>query len=261
MAGFCLKFPSGRRAAAKLRKGWGMSDKTKAALQSCQCHYQMFKQEQNTRASSGGQRMSQRKPALTDFIQDFDSSLAFWRWRRLISPCIAELINCPVLSPGFFTDSIPSMISCAIRAVTDCDFAFFEPVAMSTFSKVECKTLYTKNYRFEVLTCKTPLAYRVSYTLLELRCVKSEARQCANTNRASDHNVIGANTMAELQHTQTRPKYTWRFLALNRLDKTAKPCRISVDAETELEARCILAQHFILSLSARLPIQGVYYHD
>ncbi len=67
--------------------------------------------------------------------------------------------------------------------------------------------------------------------------------------------------MAELQHTQTRPKYTWRFLALNRLDKTAKPCRISVEAETELEARCILAQHFILSLSARLPIQGVYYHD
>ncbi|SBZ96974.1 Uncharacterised protein [Klebsiella quasipneumoniae] len=67
--------------------------------------------------------------------------------------------------------------------------------------------------------------------------------------------------MAGSQHTQTRPKYTWRFLALNRLDKNAKPCRISVEAETELEARCILAQHFILSLSARLPIQGVYYHD
>ncbi|WP_368072701.1 host cell division inhibitor Icd-like protein, partial [Klebsiella pneumoniae] len=47
-------------------------------------------------------------------------------------------------------------------------------------------------------------------------------------------------------NNQTRPKYTWRFLALNRLDKNAKPCRISVEAETEIEARCILAQHFIL---------------
>ena len=115
------------------------------------------------------------------------SDLAFLRWRRLISPCMAELMNCPVLSPGFFTCSMPSMISCAMRAVTDCDFAFFEPVAMSTFSKNECKTLYTKIYCLEVLTCKTPLPYRVSYTLFELRCENSEARQCGNTNRASDH--------------------------------------------------------------------------
>lgn len=35
-----------------------MLNKTKAALQSCQCHYQMFKQEQNTRISAGGQSLS-----------------------------------------------------------------------------------------------------------------------------------------------------------------------------------------------------------
>ena len=35
-----------------------MINKTKAALQSCQCHYQMFKQEQNTRISAGGQSLS-----------------------------------------------------------------------------------------------------------------------------------------------------------------------------------------------------------
>lgn len=39
-----------------------MLNKTKAALQSCQCHYQMFKQEQNTRVSAGGQSLSQRNP-------------------------------------------------------------------------------------------------------------------------------------------------------------------------------------------------------
>ena len=136
-------------------------------------------------------RLSQRESvdgiAGSNPFQPFGSSFASLRWRRLISTCMAELMNCPVLSPGFFTCSMPSMISCAMRAVTDCDFAFFEPVAMSTFSKNECKTLYTKIYCLEVLTCKTPLPYRVSYTLFELRCENSEARQCGNTNRASDH--------------------------------------------------------------------------
>jgi len=63
--------------------------------------------------------------------------------------------------------------------------------------------------------------------------------------------------MADQQHTQSHPKYTWRFLALNRHDKKAKLCRLSVDAVSESEARSILAPHFILSLAARLPIVEV----
>ncbi|WP_332308365.1 host cell division inhibitor Icd-like protein [Erwinia typographi] len=58
-------------------------------------------------------------------------------------------------------------------------------------------------------------------------------------------------------HPQGRHSYTWRFLALNRHDKNARPCRLSVEAPTEREARRILAPHFILSLAARLPAQGV----
>lgn len=52
---------------------------------------------------------------------------------------------------------------------------------------------------------------------------------------------------------QGRNNYTWRFLAINRHDKKAKPCRLSVEAATEREARRILAPHFILSLAACLP--------
>lgn len=54
----------------------------------------------------------------------------------------------------------------------------------------------------------------------------------------------------------TLKKFTWRFLAINRHDKKAKPCRLSVEAETEREARSILAPHFILALAARLPVVG-----
>lgn len=65
--------------------------------------------------------------------------------------------------------------------------------------------------------------------------------------------------MACSHDTQTRPAktYLWRFIALNRIDLKSVPCRLSVEAATERDARRILAPHFILSLAARLPMQGV----
>ncbi|WP_405080995.1 host cell division inhibitor Icd-like protein [Pectobacterium versatile] len=60
-----------------------------------------------------------------------------------------------------------------------------------------------------------------------------------------------------ITHPQGRNNYTWRFLAINRHDRKAKPCRLSVEAETECEARRILAPHFILSFAARLPAPEV----
>lgn len=57
--------------------------------------------------------------------------------------------------------------------------------------------------------------------------------------------------------TQATPKFEFRFLALSRADMQAKPCRVSVQAISEKEARRVLAPHFILSLAARLPVQEV----
>ncbi|WP_199062120.1 host cell division inhibitor Icd-like protein [Serratia sp. ASV30] len=70
----------------------------------------------------------------------------------------------------------------------------------------------------------------------------------------SDHTtpLTGRNSL-------TPNKFTWRFLAISRTDRNAKPCRMSVEAHTEREARQVLAPHFILSLAARLPVQGVSY--
>lgn len=56
---------------------------------------------------------------------------------------------------------------------------------------------------------------------------------------------------------QATPKFQFRFLALSRADMLAKPCRVSVEAISEKEARRVLAPHFILSLAACLPIQEV----
>jgi hypothetical protein len=65
--------------------------------------------------------------------------------------------------------------------------------------------------------------------------------------------------MVDNQSTQTRPKYHFRFLAIDRVNQAAIPCRLSVEACTEQEARRILSPHFILSLAARLPLCEVSY--
>ncbi|EOT1758313.1 host cell division inhibitor Icd-like protein [Citrobacter koseri] len=81
-----------------------------------------------------------------------------------------------------------------------------------------------------------------------------------STERGLTTNVSESNEAAmkdHITHSQGRNNYTWRFLAINRHDKKGKPCRLSVEAATEREARRILAPHFILSLAARLPVQGV----
>lgn len=87
--------------------------------------------------------------------------------------------------------------------------------------------------------------------------INSEARQCCSTNRASDHNVIEAYTMAGTQHTQTRPKYQYRFMALLRADMTAAPCRLTIEATSEREARQRLSARYILSFAGYIPAQDV----
>ncbi|HCT8857458.1 TPA: host cell division inhibitor Icd-like protein [Klebsiella michiganensis] len=253
----------------------------------------MFKQEQNTRVSAGGQSLSElqnsnsvlvgfssnRGEVSKTYIRQWrtldhtaknypdigwnhslSASLACLRWRRLISPLAAVTRNPAVLSPSYFKSSISSITSWGIRTVVICDFAFFAPVAIAETPCVRCISVYAKKIKGKALKCISLWASLNGEG--DIHLVNAKPGSARNTNRASDHKpLVEVTVMADQQHTQTRPKYTWRFLALNRLDKNAKPCRISVEAETELEARCILAQHFILSFSARLPIQGVYYHE
>lgn len=67
--------------------------------------------------------------------------------------------------------------------------------------------------------------------------------------------MLDHTTHPQGRNSLTLNKFTWRFLALSRTDRKAKPCRMSVIAHTEREARSILAPHFILSLAARLPVE------
>ena len=56
--------------------------------------------------------------------------------------------------------------------------------------------------------------------------------------------------MAELQSTQTRPEFTWRFLSASERYPTAKPLVIYVNASSEQEARNTMPGVNLFSLHA-----------
>ncbi|ENL0683490.1 host cell division inhibitor Icd-like protein [Escherichia coli] len=231
-----------------------MTHKTKATCGGRQWENTQHKPEHHSDLLSGGQCAQ-----CAGLLVDYSCSLALRRWRRLISPRMAVFINCPVLSPSSFTFSIPSIISCAIRAVTDCDFAFFGPVAISNSLCFQCKTIYTKKNYFEVLTCKTPLSYIVSYTLLVKGSETTKPRTVGAVTGLLTNNDSNSIEVAMLNHT-THPqgrdshnlnKFTWRFMQC----LTDSIAIFTVTAATEREARAQLPRaHLIFVARIR---QGV----
>lgn len=61
--------------------------------------------------------------------------------------------------------------------------------------------------------------------------------------------------MAGSQHTQTHPKFTWRFLSISERFPDAKPLVIYVNAPSEQEARDTMPGVNLI-FSARLPFHA-----
>ncbi|HBQ2540141.1 TPA: host cell division inhibitor Icd-like protein [Klebsiella pneumoniae] len=182
-------------------------------------------------------------------VQLSGSDLAFLRWRRLISPRIEVTINPALLSPSSLSDSISATTSCGTRTVKSCDFAFLLEVAITDSFDVWCVSVYAKKSYAQCLKC---VSLECSFKSEgETHLTNSEARQCSNTNRASYHNVTEAYIMACIQHTQTRPKYQYRFLALSAIGRNV----IHITATTEREAREQSPAGCVMVFAGRLPVR------
>ncbi len=244
MVGFCLRSQHGSRAAAKQRKGEGMSHKTKAAINGRDCYYSegssavqgiltfvcsscMWRNHPKLFAA-GGQRLS--APGITgtaplarlrettqklgclgctamqhtpEKSRSFDrypdigyhslsASLAFLRWRRLISPLAAVTRNAAVLSPSSLRRSISSITSWGILIVVICDFAFFAPVAITVIPCVRCISVYAKKMRRKDLMCISLWSSFNSGGDIHLSNAKPGSAR--NTNRASNQTVNRGNS-------------------------------------------------------------------
>nr|DAE52207.1 MAG TPA: hypothetical protein [Caudoviricetes sp.] len=183
-------------------------------------------------------------------VQLSGSDLAFLRCRRLISPMAAVIRKPAVLSPLFFTDSISSNTSCGTRTFTCFDLLFTEPVAITDSPRVWCYSLYAKKNQIQYLTCYAP-SNKVNSTLIKPRHKNGNAPECGNTSEASNHNVNRSNIMACIQHTQTRPKYQYRFLALSAIGRNV----IHITATTEREAREQSPAGCVMVFAGRLPVR------
>ncbi|HGD3319984.1 TPA: host cell division inhibitor Icd-like protein [Proteus mirabilis] len=57
--------------------------------------------------------------------------------------------------------------------------------------------------------------------------------------------------------TPTQTQFKFLFLSIKRSDTTAKPCRITITALNEHDARLMLVRDYILAFAGRVPVQGV----
>ncbi|SCA06244.1 Uncharacterised protein [Klebsiella quasipneumoniae] len=188
------------------------------------------------------------------------SALAFLRCSDLSLRPQASSTHAEKLAPEFSAfsrstlASISSIMSCGKRIFFVADFALTDFVAI-TLPQVGVGTPYIKKEYKNSLDVWPHFKLDWCGRTLFCRCGNSEARQCANTNRASDHKPLSEVTvMAELQHTQTRPKYQYRFLALSAIGRNV----IHITATTEREAREQSPAGCVMVFAGRLPVEVRY---
>lgn len=322
-----------------------IADKTKAALQSCQCHYEKPKQIKHTRVNADGQRMSQRNSATAVFIQDFGMQrlyiLLFMFFSRFLNsflsssssefnalyfsgiPCrfIAEMANCnsfaslrsggkiesglPIISAeaclqstvagqshvipicpsvsktttsyrsvllllsakNLYSIVFPLSDACVLVASVQpfgsippcCSFSRqaslthelnwpFPAAALICSNKSSSNrmcfiVLPERSKFFFVLDgcigsyhwCKVNLDGNYHLNVKQLKITKPAG--ATNTNGPLTKPLVEVTVMAGSQHTQTHPKFTWRFLSTSEHFPAAKPLVIYVNASSEQEAR------------------------
>ncbi|CNH90826.1 Ash protein family [Yersinia kristensenii] len=191
-----------------------------------------------------GHRVTVSKP-----VQPSGASLAFLRWRRLISPFTAVTMNCAFVSPLSRLPSISATISCGNLAFSCCDFLLIEPVAITESPCDRCDSVYAKKTIKKDLKCDSPDSSVCYIGAIHLSNAKPGS--VSPLTGPLTTNVNASNEAAMLNHTPTRFKFL--FLAVHRSDLNAKPHRESVTAHSEQDARRSLAGQFVLSFAGRLP--------
>ncbi|MGA9617145.1 MAG: host cell division inhibitor Icd-like protein [Serratia proteamaculans] len=77
-----------------------------------------------------------------------------------------------------------------------------------------------------------------------------------NFGGSNNHYSMEAVTMATTL-TPTHPEFCFLFAAIRRTALTATPCMLRTVADSEHNARRLLARDYILAFAGRLPVQGV----
>lgn len=170
---------------------------------------------------------------------------------------------------GLSRSTLSSMLSISSWGKRICfkyERLFLFPVAI--FLRSMLLVIYTPYSKFandKTIDVHTPFRIRYTHTLSTGKAQITKPGSALTLTGPLTTNDRMSIEVAMFDHTThpqgrnslARNKFTWRFLALSRSDRKAKLCRLSVEAHSEREARQVLAPYFILSLAARLPLQGM----
>ena len=176
--------------------------------------------------------------------------------RCSISRFKAAVTNCPVLSPGALTFSTASITSCGTRAATVWDLAFIALVAIPIHSSTSMRQYAREKQSVQHLTVLVAFSTLVFNTLCTGKTQESQIttpRAVEAAPRRLTKPLIEVTVMAGSQHTQTHPKFTWRFLALSITENSI----VHITAATEREARDMSPVGCVMVFVGRLPVEGV----
>lgn len=141
------------------------------------------------------------------------------------------------------------------KATYDAPRVFFYVVNLAHpffVGAVIIRAAHTESVGWVGASSEAPVSFVSGYANPAQSTTSEIGVSCGGYKNHTKEAAIMATTL-----TQVTPNFEFRFLALSRSDMQAKPCRVSVQATSEKEARRVLAPHFILSLAARLPVQEV----
>lgn len=115
-------------------------------------------------------------------------------------------------------------------------FAMLNLIECLNKGKITVKNEAMKLFKQNALTCLNTLSNLFKQSD-SIRMKIAKPSSVSSTDRASNHNVIGANTMACQHSTQTRPKFVFLFLGTPNEFPNTTPTVLRVEADTEDEGR------------------------
>lgn len=260
-------------------------NKTKAALQSCQCHYEKIKQSQDTRVNAGGQSLSapvisgtaplahtpfpqiwgdlEQRAGSTAIQHTPEISRSFDRYPNIGYRCEENRIgqnqsykNSGGQTPEDFQSAFMHSGYQLFGSMPRCcnSLRIIRFIHADTEASPSCaRACLIPSSRFgstRNAICLLPLALismvdiwlTPDYFEMVIKCMTGAYQKATpRTVRAVPGRLtkplIGVTVMADQQHTQTRPEFTWLFLATPDHTPKCTPVVLRFDADTEDKAR------------------------
>ncbi|QHP78368.1 host cell division inhibitor Icd-like protein [Proteus vulgaris] len=137
-----------------------------------------------------------------------------------------------------------------VKATHDAPSVFF---CVHAYAHLLNAVLYRPNST--VMLAGQPKGWLVSFTTSSANpvSVTTPIEICTSSGDSCDN----VKEIIVMMATPTQTQFKFLFLSIKRSDTSAKPCRITVTAPNEHDARLMLVRDYILAFAGRVPVQGV----